>query len=95
MSLFFFLLLSECLIFTILSSQTANGPAIHAYAKRALNALWQGVSVHYVKALLVAEVRRIIPTSIGLPMELSLYTAAVAAASAKCNFPRLKLHSTQ
>lgn len=39
--------------------------------------------------MLVAEVRRILPTSVGLPMELSFYTTAVAAASVECD---LQIH---
>lgn len=31
--------------------------------------------------MLATEMRRILPTAAGLPMELSLYTAAVAAAA--------------
>lgn len=34
--------------------------------------------------MLVAEMRHIFPTTIGLPMELSFYKAAVAAASVEC-----------
>jgi len=49
--------------------------------KRALKALQEGVAFQYAKPLLASEVRRILPTAVGLPMELSLYTAAVAAAS--------------
>ncbi|MCE7038715.1 DUF1943 domain-containing protein, partial [Bacillus cereus] len=49
--------------------------------KAALKALQEGIALQYAKPLLAAEVRRILPTAVGLPMELSLYTAAVAAAS--------------
>uniref|UniRef100_A0A8D3DU92 Vitellogenin domain-containing protein n=1 Tax=Scophthalmus maximus TaxID=52904 RepID=A0A8D3DU92_SCOMX len=59
----------------------ATGPALHAYGRKALDAVLSGVALHFAKPMLVAEVRRIIPTAIGLPMELSFYTAAVAAAS--------------
>lgn len=48
-----------------------------------------GFALHYVKPMLVAEVRRILPTSVGLPMELSFYTTAVAAASVECD---LQIH---
>ncbi|CAK6958104.1 vitellogenin-2-like [Scomber scombrus] len=61
--------------------ELATGPAIHTYGRKALDALLSGIAVHYVKPMLVAEVRRIMPTAVGLPMELSFYTAAVAAAS--------------
>lgn len=42
-----------------------------------------GVNVKYAKPVLAAEVRRILPTVAGLPMELGLFSAAVAAASVK------------
>nr|AAZ17416.1 vitellogenin B [Morone americana] len=61
--------------------ELASGPAIHTYGRRVLDALLSGFAVHYAKPMLVAEVRRILPTVVGLPMELSFYTAAVAAAS--------------
>nr|ADZ57173.1 vitellogenin Ab [Morone saxatilis] len=61
--------------------ELASGPAIHTYGRRVLDALLSGFAVHYAKPMLVAEVRRILPTAVGLPMELSFYTAAVAAAS--------------
>lgn len=66
--------------------QLATGPALHAYGRKALDAVLSGVALHFAKPMLVAEVRRIIPTAIGLPMELSFYTAAVAAASVECNY---------
>ncbi|KAM9831430.1 vitellogenin 2 [Neosynchiropus ocellatus] len=59
----------------------ANGPAIRTYGREILDTLLAGISAHYVKPMLVAEVRRIFPTSVGLPMELSFYTAAVASAA--------------
>uniref|UniRef100_A0A8C4ICX9 Phosvitin n=1 Tax=Dicentrarchus labrax TaxID=13489 RepID=A0A8C4ICX9_DICLA len=61
--------------------ELASGPAIQTYGRRVLDALLSGFAVHYAKPMLVAEVRRILPTAVGLPMELSFYTAAVAAAS--------------
>ncbi|KAM8874646.1 vitellogenin-2-like [Spinachia spinachia] len=63
--------------------QLASGPAMKTYGRKSLDALLAGVTLHYAKPLLLSEVRRIIPTSVGLPMELSLYSAAVAAASAE------------
>ncbi|XDV22228.1 hypothetical protein PO909_027171 [Leuciscus waleckii] len=59
----------------------ATGPKPRELLKRALKALQEGVAFQYAKPLLASEVRRILPTAVGLPMELSLYTAAVAAAS--------------
>ncbi|KAG7217480.1 hypothetical protein INR49_021405 [Caranx melampygus] len=61
--------------------EVASGPAVYAHGRRALDALLSGFAMHYAKPLLVAEIRRILPTAVGLPMELSFYTAAVAAAS--------------
>ncbi|XP_034035049.1 vitellogenin-1-like [Thalassophryne amazonica] len=46
----------------------------------AVKAMLSGVSAKFAKSLLLAEVRRIIPTAAGLPMELSLHTAAVVVA---------------
>ncbi|XP_010782071.1 vitellogenin-2-like [Notothenia coriiceps] len=63
--------------------ELANGPAIQTAGRKALDVLLGGFAVHYAKPMLVAEVRRIIPTAVGLPMELAFYTAAVAAASVK------------
>lgn len=37
--------------------------------------------MQHAKPLLLTEVRRILPTAAGVPMEFSLYTAAVAAAA--------------
>ncbi|XP_034529933.1 vitellogenin 2 [Notolabrus celidotus] len=61
--------------------ELASGPAIHTYGRKVLDGLLSGFAFHYAKPMLVAEIRRIIPTTVGLPMELSFYTAAVAAAS--------------
>ncbi|XP_038855683.1 vitellogenin isoform X2 [Salvelinus namaycush] len=60
--------------------QLANSPSAHALGKKALKALLAGATFQYAKPLLAAEVRRIFPTVLGLPMELSFYTAAVAKA---------------
>uniref|UniRef100_A0A3Q1JK95 Vitellogenin domain-containing protein n=1 Tax=Anabas testudineus TaxID=64144 RepID=A0A3Q1JK95_ANATE len=56
-------------------------PSVQAFGKNALEALLAGASFHYAKPVLASEVRRIMPTAAGLPMELSLYTAGVAAAA--------------
>ncbi|XP_033477698.1 vitellogenin-2-like isoform X1 [Epinephelus lanceolatus] len=61
--------------------ELASGPSIQTYGRKALDALLSGFTLHYAKPMLVAEVRRILPTTVGLPMELSFYTAAMAAAS--------------
>lgn len=59
----------------------ATGQKQRELLREALKALQEGFSMQYAKPLLAAEVRRILPTAVGLPMELSLYTAAVAAAT--------------
>ncbi|KAM7011967.1 LOW QUALITY PROTEIN: vitellogenin 2 [Tautogolabrus adspersus] len=61
--------------------ELASGPAVQSYGRKVLDGLLSGFALHYAKPMLVAEVRRILPTTVGLPMELSFYTAAVAAAS--------------
>nr|AGZ80880.1 vitellogenin B variant 1 [Carassius auratus ssp. 'Pengze'] len=58
-----------------------SGTKSREMLKAALKALQEGISWQYAKPLLAAEVRRILPTAVGLPMEFSLHTAAVAAAS--------------
>uniref|UniRef100_A0A672Q0L3 Vitellogenin-like n=1 Tax=Sinocyclocheilus grahami TaxID=75366 RepID=A0A672Q0L3_SINGR len=60
--------------------ELATGPKPRQLLKAALKALQEGIALQYAKPLLAAEVRRILPTAVGVPMELSLYTAAVAAA---------------
>ncbi|XP_026053862.1 vitellogenin-like [Carassius auratus] len=59
----------------------STGPKSRELLKAALKALQEGIALQYAKPLLAAEMRRILPTAVGLPMELSFYTAAVAAAS--------------
>uniref|UniRef100_A0AAQ5XYG5 Phosvitin n=1 Tax=Amphiprion ocellaris TaxID=80972 RepID=A0AAQ5XYG5_AMPOC len=58
---------------------------IQGSVRSALNALREGYTMNwnFYKPMLAAEIRRILPTSTGFPMELSFYTAAVAAASLK------------
>uniref|UniRef100_A0A8C6Q637 Phosvitin n=1 Tax=Nothobranchius furzeri TaxID=105023 RepID=A0A8C6Q637_NOTFU len=67
--------------------QFATGLDVPTYGRKALDALVSGYTLKYSRPILAAEVRRILPTAIGLPMELSFYTAAVAAAS-------VELHAT-
>uniref|UniRef100_A0A672PPL1 Vitellogenin-like n=1 Tax=Sinocyclocheilus grahami TaxID=75366 RepID=A0A672PPL1_SINGR len=59
----------------------ATGPKSRELLKAALKALQEGIALQYAKPLLIAEMRRILPTAVGLPMELSMYSAAVGAAS--------------
>uniref|UniRef100_UPI0009B472AA vitellogenin-2-like n=1 Tax=Monopterus albus TaxID=43700 RepID=UPI0009B472AA len=61
--------------------ELATGPGIHSNSRKVLDAVLSGVALSYVKPMLLAELRRILPTTVGLPMELSFYTAAVVAAS--------------
>ncbi|XP_063057820.1 vitellogenin-like isoform X3 [Engraulis encrasicolus] len=61
-------------------AQTVDAKTI---LKDALKALQTGIAAHIAKPLLAAEVRRIFPTAVGVPMELSLYSAAVATATVK------------
>ncbi|KAJ1171286.1 hypothetical protein NDU88_003149 [Pleurodeles waltl] len=68
------------------SIQTAikalNEPAArHSMVKTGINKLLNGVAVQYALPVLAAEVRQIVPTCVGLPMELSIYSAAVANAA--------------
>ncbi|XP_066503327.1 vitellogenin-like [Hoplias malabaricus] len=49
--------------------------------KEIVKSLQTGIAFQYAKPILAAELRRIIPTTVGVPMELDFYTAAVAAAS--------------
>ncbi|XP_054645281.1 vitellogenin-2-like [Dunckerocampus dactyliophorus] len=55
----------------------ATGPAAQAYGKQALDGVLSGIKVNYAEPMLLAEVRRILPTAVGLPMELSFYTSSV------------------
>ncbi|XP_056614208.1 vitellogenin-like isoform X2 [Triplophysa dalaica] len=59
----------------------ATGSRPRELLKEALKALQEGIAMQYAKPLLAAEVRRIFPTAAGVPMEISFYTAAVAAAT--------------
>ncbi|XP_038649652.1 vitellogenin-like isoform X2 [Scyliorhinus canicula] len=45
--------------------------------------LQNGVTMHWTKPLLVSEIRHIVPTSLGLPMEMAFYYTVVSAAQAK------------
>nr|APB93354.1 vitellogenin 3 [Ctenopharyngodon idella] len=63
--------------------QLTSGGYIPELTGKALKAMQNGIAFKYAKPLLVAEVRRIFPSVAGVPMEFSLYTAAVAAANLK------------
>ncbi|KAI4828972.1 hypothetical protein KUCAC02_023037 [Chaenocephalus aceratus] len=69
---------------TVLINQTialATPAFMKELGMKTVKALLAGTSMNFTKPLLVTEVRRIMPTSAGLPLEFSLYTAAVATAS--------------
>lgn len=71
----------------ICSLQYASGPSIQKYGREALQTLLlSGLTFTYAKPVLAAEVRRIFPTAAGLPMELSLYSAAVAGGIVKSEY---------
>lgn len=61
--------------------QLSRDRSVWSMSKDIIRNLVSGVSVNIVKPLLVSEVRRIMPTAAGLPLELSLLTAAVTAAN--------------
>ncbi|XP_058256178.1 vitellogenin-like [Hemibagrus wyckioides] len=63
------------------ATQLATGPQGRELLKEAVKALQKGIAFQYAKPLLAAEVRRILPSSLGVPMELGYYTAAVATAA--------------
>ncbi|XP_061680337.1 vitellogenin-2-like isoform X2 [Syngnathoides biaculeatus] len=54
-----------------------TGPAVQAIGRKALDAVLAGTKFNFAEPMLVAEVRRILPTVVGLPMELSFYTSSV------------------
>uniref|UniRef100_H3B5Y1 Vitellogenin 5 n=1 Tax=Latimeria chalumnae TaxID=7897 RepID=H3B5Y1_LATCH len=53
----------------------------HSKVSKYVRQLQNGIAAQWSKPLLMAEARRILPTCVGLPMELSLYSAAVSAAT--------------
>uniref|UniRef100_A0A3P9LGA1 Uncharacterized protein n=1 Tax=Oryzias latipes TaxID=8090 RepID=A0A3P9LGA1_ORYLA len=62
----------------------ASGSSAQTYSIKALKTLLlTGVSFNYTMPVMYTEVRRILPTASGLPFELSLFSAAVAAAVVK------------
>lgn len=56
-----------------------------------MRALLSGVAFQYAKPLLAVEVRHIFPTAVGVPMELSFYTAAVAIATVSGKFSTTRM----
>ena len=72
----------------------AARPRARELLKEALKALQAGIAFQYAKPVLAAEVRRILPTALGVPVELGFYTAAVAAADVKGRVFRSVLHTS-
>lgn len=68
-------------MFCFLFLQLTTAPSVREMGWHALKSVLSGATIHVAKPVLATEVRRIMPTAAGLPMELSLYTAAVAAAA--------------
>lgn len=65
------------------AQQLAAGPSVQRFGKDVIREMLSGASLRLFKPLLASEVRRILPTAAGFPMEISLYTAAVAAANVR------------
>lgn len=78
---YFFFFLQHKIVIINSAPQLATGPSVQADGKNAIRAMLSGASHNVVKPLLATEVRRIMPTAAGLPMELSLVSAAVASAA--------------
>lgn len=57
----------------------------HTLVKKVINKVLNGFEGQLAQPVLAAEVRHIAPTCVGLPMELSLYSAAVANAAFNAN----------
>lgn len=75
------------------SLQLTTGPSVQTVGQNAIKAMLSGASFHFVKPLLATEMRRILPTAAGLPMEFSLYTAAVAATAVQGEQKIESIHS--
>ncbi|XP_078501766.1 vitellogenin-A2-like isoform X2 [Lissotriton helveticus] len=63
----------------------------HTLVKNVINKLLNGFVGQQAQPVLAAEVRHIAPTCVGLPMELSLYSAAVANAAFNANMKIIPL----
>lgn len=68
---------------TNVTHQLPSGQSVRTISNSIVREMVSGISVNIVKPLLVSEVRRIVPTAVGLPLEFSLLTAAVAGASVR------------
>ncbi|KAL7854520.1 hypothetical protein SRHO_G00167100 [Serrasalmus rhombeus] len=59
----------------------AAKPRARQLLKETVKALQAGISYQFAKLMLTAEFRRIVPTAVGVPMELGVLSAAVTAAA--------------
>ena len=71
------------------SLQLATGPAVKTEDQLSMRAQLSGDAFYYAKPLPAAEVRCIFPTAVGVPIELSFYTAAVATVNGMCSPTRM------
>ncbi|XP_062920824.1 vitellogenin-like [Mobula hypostoma] len=66
----------------------SNQGKLDGLLRKIINHLQRGISMKCTKSLLVSEVRHMVPTSLGLPLELAFYytTVSVVQAHAKAKF---------
>uniref|UniRef100_A0A452HEU5 Uncharacterized protein n=1 Tax=Gopherus agassizii TaxID=38772 RepID=A0A452HEU5_9SAUR len=61
-----------------------TGPADrHTWLKRVIHQIQNGIAERWIQPLYSGEFRYIVPTAVGLPLEYSLYTTALAHATAR------------
>lgn len=80
---FLSLLLHDKTVMTNFTHQLPSGQSVRTISNKIVRKMVSGISVNIVKPLLVSEVRHIVPTAAGLPLEISLLTAAVAGANVR------------
>lgn len=66
-------------VMTNFAHQLPSVESMRTISNDIIREMASGISVNIVKPLLVSEVRRIMPTAAGFPLEFSLLTAAVTA----------------
>ncbi|EMP27370.1 Vitellogenin-2 [Chelonia mydas] len=54
----------------------------HMLVKKVINQIQRGIAGQWTQAILAGEVRHIVPTCVGLPLELSLYSTGLIRATA-------------
>ncbi|XP_072920017.1 vitellogenin-like [Hemitrygon akajei] len=66
----------------------SNQGKLDGLFRKFINTLQRGISIKCTKSLLVSELRHLVPTSLGLPLELAFYYTTVSAvqAHAKATF---------